>query len=747
MPNDPHDISGILAAINALPDANSGDPVADLFTWEDSDVTSHPAANIPMPGEPVTSPSQVSTPTQKLPAGVKSVGGSTSVSRSGMTEGGLRKAGGLFGQADANTAAFSRADEDYTQGQIDQSRAGFAGVGSAMEGEIDVTRQFQEEENRLRQDEQDFYKGAAELEQRLAGEAQAERASYISAYKEQLAVVQQLALQSGNPMTKLSGGEALGLAGAQFAQGFLAAQGIQIDVSGQVDRWVDRSIQEHQMKIANARDVANDQLHLYEIARQNSQDDWESRQRYRGFVIAGLQSAIGLNASRFQSGIAMARAQENIARLQVEADATERAIGDAHFTRVQQYQAQQFDRAFKTGSLAREDARIALARRQQDWEESPNNPKNKPKPGEGPPPQFVIGDPEGLKNPDGTPMVDDRGNVIQVNRWRMRADVASDPVLARKRYEEGVDAKDNYQQYLVASNKLMATYADAKKVKDDMGILGDVSWDAAARMDKTGKVQEFLQARDAFTMAKVYNDSGKAATDVEYKRQLAQVYTDKFLAANGNKGEKSIAQLREDGRTKFQSRMSEGWEEIPEGDREQIKREVTASPRTQAENQAILHGTTAVPGFAATEMSHVTERGSEKVETKKISGAWADFQRKQLSDDPSTKIKLGQPEFAVAIDHLAAAVARPNYIARTSSGRGVAADKIETPEEVRREAYDAINRLARGDAQSTPPEAMSYALHVLNGIDSDPVLSKALEHEDDVSESPFIERLTWRPGK
>src|SRR5690606_37884280 len=151
---------------------------------------------------------------------------------------------------------------------------------------IEKTREFQQREQELQQQVISFNQQAVELEQRMAAQAQAERAAYLAQYKEQLALVKQLALQSGNPMGQLSRAEAIGLAGAQFAQGFLAAQGVNIDVAGQVDRWVERSIAEHQMKIQNARTAAQETLHLYEIARQNSQDEWEARQRYRGFVIA-----------------------------------------------------------------------------------------------------------------------------------------------------------------------------------------------------------------------------------------------------------------------------------------------------------------------------------------------------------------------------------------------------------------------------------------------------------------------------
>src|SRR5574338_251137 len=302
-----HNIDDILAAINATP-SPTGDPVADTVASDTSlDWLDHPAADVPMPGE------SDSTPVTDL---ASYRGPKASASFRGMTDDGLRRAKGLYGEADQRAAARVDADTAYSQAQADKAREHLTAVGDAYNNEIDRTAEFQRRNDELQRQVIDFNRGAAALEQQLAGEAHAERAGYIAAYKEQLAVVKQLAMQSGNPINQLSRGEAFGLAGAQFAQGFLAAQGINIDVAGQVDRWVDRSIQEHQMKIANARASADDQLHLYQIARQNSQDEWEARQRYRGFVIAGLQTAIQLNAQRFQSDVAMARAQEHIARLQ-----------------------------------------------------------------------------------------------------------------------------------------------------------------------------------------------------------------------------------------------------------------------------------------------------------------------------------------------------------------------------------------------------------------------------------------------
>lgn len=700
-----HDISDILARINALPDANSGDPIADSFTWEDAG-QDHPAASIPMPGETAAAPTQ-GTPIRTA------TGGKVSVGSTGITDAGLAKAEHIYAGRDKAISGFEAQDAARTADEQAKSRAGYAGVGQAIGGEIDATKDFEQQDRDLSREMMDFQQGAAALEQRLAGEAQAERATYLTGYKEQLAVVKQLAMQSGNPMMQLSKPEAIGLAGAQFAQGFLAAQGIQIDVAGQVDRWVDRSIQEHQMKIQNARASADDQLHLYELARQNSQDEWEARQRYRGFVIAGLQTAIDFNARRFQSDIAMARAGQQIARLQVEADNTERSIGDAHYARVKGFMDSQFDRAYKMGMLAKEQKKIDLEGRKQDWEESDKNPKNL-KAGKGAD-LWPVTDPE---NPQGPA------------RWAIRFD-------DKDAMEKGRDARAYTQSVYKQLANLEAARAAAYKA------YGGAPWISKAAGLTSPEIREYERQRDATIMTIRQATTGKAFTKEEteeYKKMLPDEHG--WQAGNNDK---AIAQLKEKLRGDFEAKM-DTYSAAGGGQ--------TASPQTAAQNDAALHGAPPQRGFADAEAGKVLARESEHVATQKISGAWADFTRDQLSKDPSADIKLGQPEYAVAIDHLAMAVARPRYFNTHAAAFGAQAEKNETPDEIRAQSYKAIVDIASGNTSATGP-MVQYAQHVRDGIDADPVLSKQLAEPDtdkyglptDVEDSPFIKRLAWRPGQ
>lgn len=755
MPYDPRDsaraqsIDDVLAAIEASPDANSGDPVADLFTWED-----HPAANIPMPEEALP---PISTPTPGVHGGRHSEGGSVSLATRGMTEGGLKKAKGVFGEADVRAQARSAEEDAFYQDDVARSREHYNAVNEALEEAVGKTQEFAAADEEIRQREIDFQKGEAELEARLAGEAQADRAQYVAAYKEQLAVVRQLSLQSGNPMGKLSQGEALGLAGAQFAQGFLAAQGIHIDVAGQVDRWVERSIQEHQMKITNARDAANDQMHLYEIARQNSEDEWEARQRYRGFVIAGLQSSIQLNASRFQSDIAMARAHEQGARLQIEADTTERAIANSHFERRAAVYQQEYGRARDMGQLAIEQHKASIEAKRAAWDMDPRNPKNviKKDPASAAPPDFRIADVEYMKNPDGTDMVDASGNRIMQNRWRVNSETMKDDVLARKVYQDAMEARNNFADYDDATRKMTEAYTKAKKVRDAAGIWQKMTWDALGRTTGSEDVNNYVQLRNAWAQKRVKLISGTAASDSERKVIAEQAYADKFFADNGSKAEKSMAILRQQGVDEFTRKM-EGFqmEQIPEGDPGRIYRSVQAAPQTNATQEAILTGERAEPGFADVTAASALDRGSREVVSNNPSGAWADFQS-DVQRPRGDKIDLGQPDYAVQLDRLVAAYAKPHWFTSRSQEFGVSKQKEETPSEIRREAYAAFDRLARGIAVNEDgsvaevgAHVVEYASYLKDKIDNDPVLGPLRNQQgdaEDIEDAPLIQ--TMQPAR
>jgi hypothetical protein len=727
------------------------------------DILNHPAADVPLPGEsmfgeyargedggPVTSPGQVdsafinpsSTPTPAPSSYSTKTGVKVKSDYRGMTEEGLSRAKRVMDPIDSRTNARMAEERDFMQGQLDKSRQHYGDVAEAQRQAAELESAYHQRAGEIQQQEMDFNKGAAELEQRLAGESQADRAQYITAYKEQLAVVRQLALQSGNPMGQLNQGQIAGLAGAQFAQGFLAAQGINIDVAGQVDKWVDRSIQEHQMKISNMRESAQDQLHLYEIARQNSQDEWEARQRYRGFVIAGLQSSIALNASRFGSDIAMARANEQAARLQVEADTIERSIGEKFFESRRTVYGQELDRAYKMGmlSIERKKAEAELLRAQAADKKAEAESKQKVDDRD-----FTVQDIEYVKNPDGTDFKDANGNRIQQVRWRLKPEIMADPDLARKTYMGLLEAREDAANYDDATREMIEAHAKATAARDKLWGPLKVTWEQAARTSSDPAIRDFIQARDNWVQARVLAISGRAATDTERQQIAKQAYADKFFDTNtSEKADVSYARLRKEGLARFTHAMEGTTVEIPEGDPARIGRSIQAAPRTKAQADATQSGVKPQHGVVDKFEGGTYDRGSFDVVRDKPSGVFAQYQRDvqiPQANESGQKIPLGQPEYAVQIERIVAAYVKPHYVLRNSKTWGWKdGDKEETAAELRRDGYAALDRLARGIAdggKSIPADVQAYASFVKTKIDNDPVLSK-LDHDEDVNDAPLL---------
>lgn len=329
------------------------DPVADQFTWENGPAPQFAGTDaideLQMPMEIVGSPGFVPGSPSAPQVQKQGASGRASVSRSGTP--GWR---GIFAQADAATAADQAANDKRFAEEDARARATFeaqkAEVGEMAGQERDHYTRLLDIQKRI----QDYNETQAELEYKIHQDSKVHRDKILADYTTQLAGVRALSATTGNPLGGLGGGQMGALGGAMFAQGFLAAQGININVTGQVDKWVDRSIQEHQLQIQNARQNAADTLHLYDIARQTSEDNWEARQRFRGFVIQGFQSQIQLEAARFGSSIANANASAKIAELQGELDKTLQAIGDRKQAQYIQYHTMHLNEARAKATAAHE---------------------------------------------------------------------------------------------------------------------------------------------------------------------------------------------------------------------------------------------------------------------------------------------------------------------------------------------------------------------------------------------------------
>lgn len=318
------DEADVRAAMGELPDSSAADqapaPVVPAgwnpAQWNSFIDDSTPQGAAALAQMDPTQPAAPAGAPQGQP--VASTSDAASVAYRGA--GGPQAAADVFGQYRQRAEQQNAADSQLTAEQLGKLQADTETIKNGHRAEIVANLIYADRDSQLRDHMTTIAEGMAQEERGANLQWQAQRQKILGDYQTQLAAVRQLSASTGNPYQGMSGGQQLGLAGAEFAQGFLAAQGIHIDVSGQIDRWVDRSIATHQQQIANGMTLANDQLHLYDVARQNSMDDAEARQRYAGFVVAGLQSQIQANANRYQSNLANAQAAQAIAQLQVKAD-------------------------------------------------------------------------------------------------------------------------------------------------------------------------------------------------------------------------------------------------------------------------------------------------------------------------------------------------------------------------------------------------------------------------------------------
>lgn len=639
---------------------------------------------------PVTTPEQADAQPQQQPnvAAPQQTPDPTmvkaGVSSRGMTAGGMKRSAGLFGGADQAVNQFAQADNAVTAQQQQRNQQDYGGLEQATGTEVDAQKAFQQKDAELQQRVVDFNQHAANLEQRIAGESKAERAKYLASYQEQLAGVRQLAMQSGNPIGKLDASGAAGLMGAQFAQGFLAARGIQIDVTGQIDRWVDRSIQEHGQQVAQMRESANDTLHLYDLARQSSQDDYEARQRYRGFVIQGLQSSVQMNAARFQSDIAIAHAKEQVSKLQIEADQTERTIGDQHFNRVHQMMTTEYDKAFKQGSLAIESQKLDLEKQKIAAAKAVKEAKL---------PAYVV-DPTQYA-------VGDNGK---------RAS-GSKVVAVYNPDAPGVTkAAENISNASTYHGNIQRGIERLRDLKPD-----SASWASIVSKTDSPEYRRFDTARNELIADLLLANSGKAVTDAEFQRYKSMLQDNSKWQKGNN--DALFGELETSSRRKlnavFEGEQAAGnIRTLAAGEQvdprfgaqgRYMPYEAPLDPRGASIDDADMHGGKPVQSFG--EVEAVAAQSDDK-KTTKPSKAYAEL----VGQSPDEQ----QPHNTVPVELLARVFLDPKS-ARTA----FAAEAHGLPDDdntVKRQAIDSLQTIAAGK----DPMSSSYAQIMLDKLENDP---------------------------
>lgn len=610
-------------------------------------------------------------------------------SYSGPTAAGQQRAAGMLGQIDQRVAGYAAQDATRTDNEIEAYRNKVAAQKAAVAGVEPVNVDYEKELGVIDTKRQALFAEAARQEQEASSLAKVSSAEFVNKYQQQLAAVRALSVNIAGPLAKLSTAEMGGLSLAMFAQGFLAAQGININVGGQVDKWVERSIREQERQIQQGEAAAQDTLNLWHIARQNSADDLEARQRYRGFVIEGLKAQTEFQAARFQSRLATAQSKVTLANLDTEATINEINMAKAHEDRVFKQKQWETQTAFELARVNLESQRLQLEK-----DRDANRNKDQPK-------FQIIIDPSDGKA-----------------KWIVREDrinAGEDAKLAAKAQAD----YDKVDKQVKAAIEFRSKHAES-------------TWGHLKIFDRIPEAKRQYEAmvdRLATEMSRAY--FGTRASDKEFERVRKLVPFDKWYEGGDN--EEIWTKYREDVRSDFDATMAAHADALPPEQQVVLPRN-EANPSAKAIYDASLSGGKPVENFASSEQAKVVGKDSEDIDEGSYgSGLWRGFSSQYTAGDeffkdaPSKgKLKSGDdakmPGWAVAIDHLATGWAKPDEIKSYGNDNKVyIGTENDTPEEIATESKKVLDTLAKGktpDGKKVPVPAQNYAKYILKlGVD------------------------------
>lgn len=658
---------------------------------------SDPNANTPI--GPVTSPAATDPNEIEMPVdylgkapqdtGSASVSGKVSTDTKEMTSGGLAKSEALYSRHQANGRSdIAQVDAD-ANAERQMAATGFAKKQIGINAEKEANDAYFDTQRTYLNDMAEFNNKAAGVEQQANAEIKAKLGGYMAQYQEQLAGIRQLSQTSGNPLGMLTKDKQVYLGMAAFAQGFLGAKGIKIDVTGQIDKWVDRAIEEHQLKIQNARTSAGETLNLYNIARQTSQDDYEARQRMRGFVIEAMKNHATIDAARFNSSVANAKAQEASGQLDIEAASTEKAIRDGAFDRAMKVKNFNMEAAFKMGTLAIENRKVAaqeaIARAKANQQDLKNAP-------------LAIADPADV-------MRDKDGNRISGSKVKWM--VAPSNVIAVK---AATQAEQMFGELNSNIEKLRALREKAAAETNNEPLTSMKTLTSPA-------YREWDQQRNLVVAALQKSMTGQVATDAEAQRFLKAIGDDSFWQKGNNAF--TLDSLQGWARRGFQNTMENtpGIIALPDG-MQHYSGKVEVDPQGQALDRAhesVVEGSDIVGKEEAQTIAR--DKGDEAMAG--YTQAYSDFLNKT---GKTIQGDQGQPRELLAIDHLASLLVIPeNGVAASPTIRGkptVDSDTIKTEAKTALEKIAAGETLANGKQPSD--EAQEYAKYVLSNLNDNP---------------------------
>ncbi len=609
-----------------------------------------------------------------------SQGGSVkaSIETHGLTDAGLKRSKALFSGSMPQTSHLSAAlDAESQQNQSDLER-GYATQKSAMDQMVGIHKTHLNELQDIHRAEYDASVKAGQLEEMATAQAKAHSDGYIAQYQQDMAGVKQLMMQTGNPLGGLDATGKLGLAGAMFAQGFLGARyGIKIDVAGQIDKWVDREMQYHQQAIANATDAAKSNLTLYNLARQGANDEWEARQRLRGFVADGLKAKTLMEADRFGSDSAKADALMKAGELDVAK--THIMIGLKQKVMDQQLNLYKddIDAHYKMGMLGIEGYKAGAEARYHDAMAKAAGAKKEPE-------YVTFSDSETVPahDPQDNPILGPGGKQLQVpaNQWQVDK---SDPQAMKIAYE----ARSKWANYKDGLDKVMKLRDEAYQDLENKGELrGNLDKIKKIGMRDSTKFQAYQAAKTKFVMDQIYKESGANFSKQELESKMDVEYPDAQIF--GHNGGEVFVHMGEMGRQHFQRDMENVSHTTAQSE---------ASPRAAQDYKNMVNG-------GAEQVSPIQREAGTAEEVTGLAGpsnsAYKDFlqQRKDAGKIGELSNFPREEQYAAHMDALAnVALSNP-------------ADKAE--------AVAALARIAQH--QYLPEERRQYAQYLIDNINSNP---------------------------
>lgn len=654
--------------------------------------------------QPITSPSQVDAadPTKLTPAEESQIEiepstpsllpGAAKVGNAykGLTPQGEQKAAATRGTIDSKVDAYSAADNARLSDQEDQlakdTLAQKLGNDAKAKAEVDYQNGMGTAAAKLQGANEEY----ARQEQENAAAAKEDGAKFLQNYTQQLAAVRALTVNPVGPIAELSPGAMGGLSAAMFTQGFLAARGIKIDVAGQVDNYIQRSIHEQERRIGQAQQGVQDQMSLWQIAKQNSHDEWEARQRYRGFMLESMKASNDVLTSRFKSQLATADAGALNAQLDTQSHQAAFALRDRHEQRVLEMRKYYSDEAYKSAMIHIEEikANAELARNSA---------------AKGPQAQ----DMRLYKDPS-------TGKVIGYNvNKSLGADDRDKKITSA---EEAIRQTDPlWKQYEVAIKKAGAT-----------GALGEGFW---ARTDPDAREAKTLGSK--LVQMAVYADSGKAVTEEEFKRHADLVPVDNFWQAGGN--ERVRQNYLHHAWDKYRSVVTSNSED-PEAGRNAtgtnprgINPDEDANFKVLQKNPADAPAQDSFMGREVDAAKTVGHENAKHGDTEAKSGFFSDS--KPYKPVPSSNSyydytaakgtgSQDMPHELKFVDHLAMAAVSPDKFRNvassfTGSAKGLIPDDNAA---LKAEGIQGLHRLAA----DKNPELAGYASYLLKQIEEDP---------------------------